>query len=1370
MGLGAAPASATAIHPFLETLGSAAQPGHPIVGAVAVDQSTGDVLVVDAQNMTLSRYHANGTPDNFSALGTNVIDGDGAGDGTPLGRLSFGNAVENGIAIDNSGTSTDGNIYISQYGPVDIFSSTGSYLGQLTTSTEGSLENTCGIAVDSNGAVYVSSYGQVHKYVPSANPPSNSDNTANFYTEGCASLAAGSGPTAGFLFANGSGTVSKLDASTGEVQYVFGESLGAISLDPATGHLYAASEQEFAEYDASGAASATLVSTSPLQGFEDEFEVTGGGDGIAVRGSTGNVYVSRRNPFSPDERHVGVFGPLVTVPTATAQAADGITITAATLHGTVNPEGVAVTECKFEYGPANGGYPNSAPCDGSIPTDSSGHAVSASLSGIADAAGYHFRLVARNENGSGTSLPLSFATPPSLVVSIDAATGVTGTEATVHGAVNPQGNGNAVTECWFEYGPESEFPGGSADTSGYIYSIPCDGSIPTDASDHAVSAHLSDLPGDGSKWRFRLVAVNAYGSKKSGGETFTVDTTATAEPTTSVTQSTAVLNGAVKTDDQPFTSCSFEYGTDASLGESASCNPPAISLPSDFQSHPVSVTIDGLNEATTYYFRISTNAAGGRVQSNVVRFDTSGLPAVSKVSALEGQTTAVLGGYVDPNGWETTYHFEWGPTTSYGSSAPAGPEPSVGSESEPAPVSAQLGGLEVGQTYHFRLVATNSAGTSDGPDQTFSTYKDVGLPDSRAYEQVSPIDKNGGNVDALNGTSMASVDGNRLLFFSGASFAGQPTNFIVGTDYLATRRTNGWITEGIDPPGGNAKLGYQGFVPDLSMGVLKWDDDTRIGPYDPSAPRAENLYIRDSASRTFRYVDGLTGINEQEGFVGASGDFSHWVIKSSHDLIPGEPCPGKTFSEECTYEWDNGTLRLASILPDGDAVIGGPGGGAFIGSIEHVISADGRRMFFESPNPAGGDADLYVRENGSTTTLLSGSQRTLPGGAKGFSIDYQNSEAAHGDKVLFTTRNSLLNEDDNHTNDAYIYDFEKPAGERLTLISKDRNPAAPSGASLELGNQGHFGGIVGASDDLKRVYFVAANQIVPGEPEAEGPKLFLWDDTGSDPAVSYIGKLDPADLNVWTTFTSGAFAMRSARLDPTGRYLAFAARARLTPFENEGKTEVYRYDAVTNSLACVSCPSDTAVTTPAVPGANSLSFYRLGHGSPVNRELHNVSENGQVFFESEWDLLPRDSNGLRDVYEYEEGRVHLISKGTGDRFSTFLDATPSGSDVFFATGDRLVDQDVDNNIDAYDARISGGFAEPPPAPPCVGDACQPAPNVPNDPTPASSGFEGSGNVTEPSNHPRCAKRKERRHGRCVNRHHKHHRHAGNKRTATRSHG
>jgi sugar lactone lactonase YvrE len=284
------PSSASAAPPFLETFGAAEQPSFIEAEGLAVDQSNGTLLVIDGEANTVSRWNPDGTPAEFSALGANVIDGAAGGaDETPEGGLSFGTAGEVQIAVDNSGGVNDGNIYVPQGGTrvVDVFGEDGAFLGQLTESSEGPLVEPCGVAVDPSGNLYVGDFsGTIHKYEPAARPPANGDNSANFPFPGNCTLAAGAGPTDGFLFAaHFLGSVAKLDAGSGAEEFdVDAGPTTTLSVDPSSGELFTAREGEVTEFDASGAASATeLPPAISLESFAW---------GIAVNGSTGNVYVS----------------------------------------------------------------------------------------------------------------------------------------------------------------------------------------------------------------------------------------------------------------------------------------------------------------------------------------------------------------------------------------------------------------------------------------------------------------------------------------------------------------------------------------------------------------------------------------------------------------------------------------------------------------------------------------------------------------------------------------------------------------------------------------------------------------------------------------------------------------------------------------------------------------------------------------------------------------------------------------------------------------------------------------------------------------------------------------------------------------------
>ena len=191
--------------------------------------------------------------------------------------------------------------------------------------------------------------------------------------------------------------------------------------------------------------------------------------------------------------------------------------------------------------------------------------------------------------------------------------------------------------------------------------------------------------------------------------------------TSLVTQTTATLSARVNPDGKTVTECKFEYGTSTGYGSKAPCK----ALPGSGSSPvEVSAKVTGLTPNTEYHFRVVTKSSGGTVEGPDVTFKTLKVAAPSvetKAASAVGQTTATLNASVNPRGGPlSACKFEYGTSTAYGSSAPCSALP--GSGSSPVAVSASIAaGLVASTEYHFRIVATNTAGTSKGADVTFKT-------------------------------------------------------------------------------------------------------------------------------------------------------------------------------------------------------------------------------------------------------------------------------------------------------------------------------------------------------------------------------------------------------------------------------------------------------------------------------------------------------------------------------------------------------------------------------------------------------------------------------------------------------------------------
>jgi hypothetical protein len=209
-------------------------------------------------------------------------------------------------------------------------------------------------------------------------------------------------------------------------------------------------------------------------------------------------------------------------------------------------------------------------------------------------------------------------------------------------------------------------------------------------------------------------------------------------------------------------------------------------------------------------------------------------------------------------------------------------------------------------------------------------------------------------------------------------------------------------------------------------------------------------------------------------------------------------------------------------------------------------------------------------------------------------------------------------------------------------------------------------------------------------------------DTASSPRELAVWESGKGIVNIGPTGPLG-----NAAITPDGSTLVFTSWIEVPGFNSGGFAQVYRYETASRQLQCVSCaPSNVTPIANARLSAERTSDE--GGATWDGGELkapHFFAEGGRrIFFETAQPLVVTDINSAKDVYEWEDGQVHLISGGQNLHGSFLIDSSASGDDVFFGTNEGLDPRDRDGTTDVYDARV--GALPPAPLPVGCGSSCQ----------------------------------------------------------------
>jgi hypothetical protein len=968
----------------------------------------------------------------------------------------------------------------------------------------------------------------------------------------------------------------------------------------------------------------------------------------------------------------------------------------------------------------------------------------------------------------------------------------------------PNGNGGTALDRIFEFNAagnviaqfgRSEFPNRSLG----IATVPCaQGNL-------LATGAASEASGN--------AFLRAYGTEPTG--CFNALTL----PADPVAETAATLNGTVNPGGALTSDCHFEWGATTGYGKEAPCAETPAQIGEGTQPVHVHADISGLQAASVYHFRLRATIRGVAETGPDRVLKTLGPPMISDervASAIYAEAT--VGASVDPEGLPTSCHVEYGPDAGYGQSTADVP---IGSDRKDHTVTTPLSGLQAGSTYHWRYVCHNTAvldgGLTLGEDMTLATYRTPqtpppcpndalrygasgDLPDCRAYEMVSPVDKNGADIvsgyptvgEDPGGYVQVSPDGERVTYTAKFPAFGEGlANSFTFNQYLATRNGGeGWSSEGLNPPYRGHRVPetfpgsgreFMAFTPDLCSA---WLLDLQTPPLNPDAQKeAANLYRRDNCGVGTGDFETLIPISEATAPTGPGGakyvnQYSvegvaadgAWAIFRAKAKLTKDATAGEKAQ---LYDRVGGALRLVSILPGGSpdpsgAAVGSGWGGGFPSNLLGAVSGDGSLVYWTGTIKDTGEGKLYVRRHAEQGKV---SGECDSKGAKACTIAVSAGANAFFWQASPDGAKALYSEGEN------LFEFD--------LATK----------SSQLLAEGLVG-VAGASRDLARVYLVSREALASGA-AAGKPNLYLAQG-GSFTFIATlsegdVGAVEPGAVEPASEVAARNSFWRATRVTPDGNRIAFESRERLGEFDNTAAggapaVEVYAYQAG-GQLVCVSCnPSGARPAARELPEPYKHPWEATQKSRITNvqaaawiptweRPLHasNVlsADGKRLFFNANDALLPRDSNGAQDVYEWEAagsgscnaeaadyfaqngGCLYLISSGESSFESEFWEASPDGANVFFNTASSLLPQDP-GSIDLYDARVEGGFPQPIAVAGCEGEACQSPPAPPSDPTPSSSSFDGAGNVVEP--HRRgCPKRRVRRHGKCVRKHRRHHR-------------
>jgi hypothetical protein len=721
-------------------------------------------------------------------------------------------------------------------------------------------------------------------------------------------------------------------------------------------------------------------------------------------------------------------------------------------------------------------------------------------------------------------------------------------------------------------------------------------------------------------------------------------------------------------------------------------------LPADAVSHTVEGTIEGLKPGTKYEILLVGENAANTVESGTTLTTLAAPPTVDAVYAKEVTSSEVTfyAEEVNPRGAETNYYFEYVPQAAFESEGFGGPQTkttAVGTlpvDNRGKEVSARVDGLQLATPYAFRFRAQNEKGlvtsqtgffssqtaflppVGSCPNEGFRVGLGMALPNCRAYELATPVDKGGLNAEGWPDLLRASAGGAgeepAVTFYSqgGSGIPASGGGHQEFTSLLASRHSGVWSTQRLLPPEEVAEDAvFLGASSNLRYTLLAGRTGSKVTLFWVDTSTEESRQIAQAKTETFNSL-GVDAIS-------SDGSWAYFESTAPLDGVTG----AKTGFDN-VYRWDreSGKVSVVGILPAGEggkAPPQGSFGGAYNWQAGNTASGGAiADLYVEAINAVSPDGDQLYFTAGKTGLLylrkgLAGSAPTtarVSAPAAGATPSKQRPAAFQeatpsGSFAFFLSAQALTDDAHSPSAEEAEAELERMNLYRWNAASETVVDLAPADESFNLDGP-DVRGVLGVAADGSSGYFVAKGALAPGGTLGQN-NIYRFAGNGSEIQLTFVATLGNGfvDSANWSSTSYAGrtitnYGGKTARVAPNGDEVVFSSTAPLTGYDNRGCgetgtercVEIFRYSASADDLTCISCdPTGARAAGSAELTTTYMNAQLTPAVAPTPILTRNISADGtRVFFQTPDSLVARDQNGPPNC-TYREHQIHNALAG-----------------------------------------------------------------------------------------------------------------------------